>query len=119
MFEDMGRSEYAAKIADFAAALREGAKRHFILHHPRYGDVFTDTTDDCWTYEYKRMVDLLIFSDLFGYDMQKQDPELFEFMSNTFKAQKEVFYAPESGRQMGYGQGYLTQQQLCLTDMRI
>ena len=114
LFNEMGRYEYAKELEEFSSTLRNNTKNHFLMKHPRYGDVFTDTTDDCWTYEYKRMVDLLIYSDMFGYDMQKQDPELFEFMSNTFEAQKEIFYAPESGRQMGYGQGYLTQQTIML-----
>lgn len=92
----------------------EAAGRHFLMEHPRYGKVYTDTTDDCWTYEYKRMVDLLIYSDMFGYDMSYEHPEWFDLLNRTFLAQKEVFYAPESGRQMGYGQGYLTQSAIML-----
>lgn len=114
LFYEMGREEYAKQIEDFSWEIREAVGRHFMMKHPRFGNVYTDTTDDCWTYEYKRMVDLLIFSDVFGYDMAKENPELFELMSNTFEAQKEVYYAPESGRQMGYGQGYITQQTIML-----
>ena len=79
------------------------------MDHPKYGYILTDTTDDCWTYEYKRMIDLLIYSDIVGYDMLLENPELHDLLSRTFDAQKDLFYHPESGRQMGYGQGYLTQ----------
>ena len=114
LFREMGDAEYASALSDMAESLREAAGRHFLMEHPRYGKVYTDTTDDCWTYEYKRMVDLLIYSDVFGYDMSYEHPEWFDLLNRTFLAQKEVFYAPESGRQMGYGQGYLTQSVIML-----
>lgn len=109
LFDAIGDGEYAAKCRGLSRELREGAERHFMMDHPRFGRVYTDTTDDCWTYEYKRMVDLLIYSDLFGYDLAKGDPALFDLMSRTFEAEKEVYFDPCSARQMGYGQGYITQ----------
>jgi len=114
LFRVMGQNAYADQLDDMAKELRQNADKHFLMEHPRYGCVYTDTTDDCWTYEYKRMVDLLIYSDLYGYDMADVDPVLWDRMQRTFDAQKEVFYAPESGRQMGYGQGYLTQSVIML-----
>lgn len=114
LFTALGDTAYAKTLVDTAESIRAAACRHFTMTHPRYGEVLTDTTDDCWTYEYKRMVDLLIHSDLFGYDMATDAPELFDLMTRTFMAQKEAFYAPESGRQMGYGQGYLTQAAIML-----
>lgn len=114
LFNVIGDSDYAALLSETADGIRKAALKHFTMKHPRYGNVLTDTTDDCWTYEYKRMVDLLIFSDMYGYDMSWDNPELFDLMTRTFKAQKEIFYAPESGRQMGYGQGYLTQSVIML-----
>ena len=109
LFDAIGDDAYARKCLEFSGELRRGAEKHFMLDHPRFGRVYTDTTDDCWTYEYKRMVDLLIYSDLFGYDLAAGDPKLFDLMSRTFDAEKEVYYAPCSARQMGYGQGYITQ----------
>lgn len=41
-------------------------------------------------------------------DMASADEALFEMMTRTFAAEREVYYSPYSGRQMGYGQGYLT-----------
>ena len=114
LFRELGDIAYAAELEQLAEELREGVGKHFLMVHPRYGTVYTDTTDDCWTYEYKRMLDLLIYSDVCGYDMAYEHPEWFSFLTRTFQAQKEVFYEPESGRQMGYGQGYLTQSAIML-----
>ena len=114
LFKAIGDDEYCRKCLDLSIELRDGVNRHFMMEHPRYGQVYTDTTDDCWTYEYKRMVDLLIFSDLYGYDMQGIDPDWFGLMSRTYDAEKEVYFDPCSARQMGYGQGYITQAALML-----
>ena len=114
LFEAMGDPEYAGTLTAFSEDIRKAVSQHFTMDHPRYGKVLTDSTHDCWTYEYKRMADLLVYSDLFGYDMAAESPELFDLMTRTFLAQKEAFYAPESGRQMGYGQGYLTQSAIML-----
>lgn len=114
LFRQIEDPDYAAQLDEMAEELRRGVNRHFLMEHPRYGLVYTDTTDDCWTYEYKRMADLLLYSDLFGYDMAYDQPQWFDLLHRTFRAQKEAFYAPESGRQMGYGQGYLTQAAILL-----
>jgi len=114
LFRVIGNEAYADTLDALSAEIREGVRTHFTMEHPRYGQVLTDTIDDGWTYEYKRMVDLLIQSDLYGYDLADNDPALFDLMNRTFSAQKESFYAPESGRQMGYGQGYLTQSVIML-----
>jgi len=114
LFELIGEKEYSELLLNTSNSIRNAAIESFTMKHPVYGNVVTDTTDDCWTYEYKRMVDLLLFSDFVGYDMALDNPELFDMMNRTFLAEKEVFYAPESGRQMGYGQGYLTQEAIML-----
>jgi hypothetical protein len=114
LFDEIEDFEYAKRLRKLAKILKEGARKYFLMEHPRYGKVYTDTTDDCWTYEYKRLGELFLQSDLNGYDVFNDDSELFDIMTRTFMAQKEVFYAPESGRQMGYGQGYLTLSTLAL-----
>ena len=114
LFEALGDDAYAAELRDFCKRLKQGIYARFVMDHPRFGKVFTDTTDDCWTYEYKRFVFALISTDHLGYDLHDADTELYEICRRTFAAEKEVFYAPCSGRQMGYGQGYLTNCALAL-----
>lgn len=109
LFYAIGEDEYAENLYNLACQTKINARCKFTMDHPKYGYILTDTTDDCWTYEYKRMIDLLIYSDIVGYDMLLENPELHDLLSRTFDAQKDLFYHPESGRQMGYGQGYLTQ----------
>ncbi len=108
LFEAMGEEGYAGKLKDTASLIKRGVDERFMMDHPRFGKVYTDTTDDCWTYEYKRFCELLMHSDVYGYDVHRDNPALFEVMSRTFEAQREQYYQPEAGRQMGYGQGYLT-----------
>lgn len=114
LFEAMGEAEYARKLYDAADAIRTGLEKTFTMDHPRHGQVYTDTNDDCWTYEYKRFCLGLMHTDTEGYDMAAEDPWLFDKLQRTFDAQKESYYHPESGRQMGYGQGYLTLTALAL-----
>ncbi|MBE5767324.1 MAG: hypothetical protein E7335_09210 [Clostridiales bacterium] len=108
MFADIGDVEYAQKLADASKLLRDGIDQVFMMDHPRYGNVYTDTTTDCWTHEYKRFCEALMEGDIHGYDMATDRPDRYEILSRTFRAQKELSYYPFAGRQMGYGQGYLT-----------
>ncbi len=114
MFDAMEEAALAARCRSIATSVLARAYEIFTMHHPRHGDVLTDTNDDCWTYEYKRFVPLMLQSDFVSYDTHKKDPALFELMQRTFEAQREFYYNPYSGRQMGYGQGYLTEAVLSL-----
>lgn len=114
LFEELGNSEYANELQRLAERLKSGAEEFFLMEHSRYGKVWTDTTDDCWTYEYKRFAEALIAGDCLSLDLSRNAPLLFDRLRNTFFAEKEVYYNPFSGRQMGYGQGYLTNAALLL-----
>ena len=114
LFNELGDVEYAEKLRTFCRELKAGIFERFVMDHPKYGKVLTDTTDDCWTYEYKRFVPALICTDFLAYDLHEADPELFDLCKRTFLAEKEVYYNAFSGRQMGYGQGYLTNCALTL-----
>jgi len=114
IFRDLGEEEYAKTLADLAEQLQAGIQKRFGMEHPRYGKVLADINEGGYTYGYKRMCYLMLHGDLYGYDMAADDPELFDLMTRTFLTQKEEYYAPESGRQMGYGQGYLTQSVIML-----
>ena len=114
MFRDIGEEEYAQKLIETSRIIRKGVEERFTMRHPRFGNVYTDTTDSCWTYEYKRFCYALMASDMDGYDLFEDDPELFDKLNRTFFVQKEEYYHPESGREMGYGQGYLTLTSLIL-----
>ncbi len=114
LFNELGDVEYAEKLRTFCRELKAGIFERFVMDHPKYGKVLTDTTDDCWTYEYKRFVPSLICTDFLAYDLHEADPELFDLCKRTFLAEKEVYYNAYSGRQMGYGQGYLTNCALAL-----
>jgi len=100
----------------YAAKLHEGIMSMFTTSHPRYGKIFVDITNDVWTWEYKRFVPLFLANDLYTYDLAIQDPELNSICYNTYLAQKEDFYSYASGRQMGYGQGYVSQAAILLDE---
>lgn len=108
LFDILEDKEYADNLRRLSDKLYKGVKEKFILDDNHFGKVWTDTTDDCWTYEYKRFAEILMASDYETLDAAADDPEKFELLTGTFKAEKEVYYNPYSGRQMGYGQGYLS-----------
>lgn len=110
----MEDKELAAKCRRVHETLRCGIAKRFLGQHPRHGTVFMDTIDDCWTWEYKRFAPLFVASDVDGYDLEESDPEWFAIAQRTLGAQKEDYYSPAAGRQMGYGQGYLTETCLML-----
>ncbi len=114
LFDALGDCIYAGELRGLSGRIREGCKRYFLMEHDKYGKVWTDTTDDCWTYEYKRFADLILTSDYRCLDLFGTDADLFDIMTRTFAAEREVYYNPYSGRQMGYGQGYLTGATLML-----
>ena len=100
----------------YADKLHDGIMSMFTTTHPRYGKIFVDVNYDCWTYEYKRFIPLFLAPDFTTYDLNIQDPELYRICYNTYLAQKEDFFSYDSGRQMGYGQGYITETAILLDD---
>ncbi|HEY0828585.1 MAG TPA: hypothetical protein VGE40_10850 [Bacilli bacterium] len=105
---------YAQRWNQMAEDLWKGMMEAFSAIHPRYGFIWADTLYDVWTWEYKRLAPLLLAPDLTGYDLLRHYPELYRISLSTYKAQKEDCFNPASGRQMGYGQGYLTQAAILL-----
>ncbi len=85
--------------------------------HPRHGRIFVDTIDDVRTWEYKHFAPIFLFPDFAGYDPEAVDPETCAIARNIFRAQKEDYFSPAAGRQMGYGQGYLTETTLPLDEV--
>lgn len=114
MFRAAGDESYAARLDAAADLLRRGVDEVFMCDSPYNGRVYTDTNDDCWTYEYKRFCEALMYTDLYGYDLRKDAPERYDLLKRTFECQKTEYYEPFSGRQMGYGQGYLNNTALVL-----
>lgn len=115
--KDMEDKELSEKCSQYAARLKSGIMQKFIGEHPRYGKIFVDTIDDCWTWEYKRFAPVFLLSDLYTYDpSQYEDAEIYEICKNTYLAQKEDYFSPAAGRQMGYGQGYLTETCIMLDE---
>ena len=115
--EYMGWDELAEKCAKCAAIIKKGIYEVFIQDHPKYGKIFVDNTYDAWTYEYKRFGILFEMADHFTYEPMSFDDELAVVAKNTMKAQMDEFYTPYSGRQMGYGQGYITQTMLLMDNV--
>ena len=105
-----------ARWNNYAEKLHEGIMNMFTTTHPRYGKIFVDITNDVWTWEYKRFVPLFLANDLYTYDLAIQDPELYSICYNTYLAQKEDFFSYASGRQMGYGQGYIAETAILLDE---
>ncbi len=101
---------------NYADRLYNGIMNMFTTIHPRYGKIFTDVAYDCWTYEYKRFVPLFLAPDLTTYDLALQNPELYQICYNTYLAQKEEFFSYDAGRQMGYGQGFITESAIMLDE---
>ena len=100
----------------YAVTLHSGIMDMFTTMHPRYGRIFTDINYDCWTWEYKRFVPLFLANDFDTYDLAVQDPDVYAICYNTYLAQKEDFFSYASGRQMGYGQGYITEAAILMDD---
>jgi hypothetical protein len=111
--DDKGMAE---KCLSAAILLRKGILERFTTNHPRYGKIFTDTIDDCWTWEYKRFAPLFAMTDIFSYDASSHDAEWYHIAMNTYCAQKEDYFSHAAGRQMGYGQGYLTETAILLDE---
>jgi len=118
-------AKIAAQIGDktkedrwnqYAEKLHQGIMDRFTTDHPRYGKIFVDIIYDCWTWEYKRFVPLFLATDLVSYDLATQDPDLYEICYHTYLAQKEDYFSYAAGRQMGYGQGYITQAAILLDE---
>lgn len=97
------------KCIKCSGILLKGIIDRFTSNHPRYGKIFNDTIDDGWTWEYKRFAPVFLLPDIFTYEPSGYNEELFEICRNTYLAQKEDFFSTAAGRQMGYGQGFLTQ----------
>ena len=104
-----GDQIHKERWSQYAGKLNSGIMEMFTTIHPRFGRIFVDVTNDCWTWEYKRFAPLFLANDLNTYDLAIQDPELYAICYNTYLAQKEDFFSYSSGRQMGYGQGYITE----------
>jgi hypothetical protein len=105
-----------ARWNQYAARLYEGIINMFTTTHPRYGKIFVDIINDCWTWEYKRFAPLFLANDLDTYDLALHNPGLYNICYNTYLAQKEDFFSYSSGRQMGYGQGYITEAAILLDE---
>jgi hypothetical protein len=111
-----GDQQKGERWNQYADKLHEGIMGMFTATHPRYGKIFVDVTYDRWTYEYKRFVPLFLAPDITTYDLNSQDPELYKICYHTYQAQKEDFFSYYSGRQMGYGQGYIAEAAILLDD---
>ncbi|RLD09751.1 MAG: hypothetical protein DRI44_07780 [Chlamydiae bacterium] len=116
--EQTNHKKEAERWSQKADELWAGIIKTFTTEHPRYGTIFVDDANDCWTYEYKRFAPLMLSPDVFGYDLAKINPELYKICENTYKAQKEDFFNYASGRQMGYGQAFITQTAILLDESK-
>jgi len=114
--EQNNHKKEAERWTKNADELWKGIIDTFTTKHPRYGTIFVDDANDCWTFEYKRFAPLMLSPDLFGYDLAKTDPELYKICENTYKAQKEDFFNYAAGREMGYGQAFITQTAILLDE---
>jgi len=104
------------KCKSLSAVLKKGIMEKFTSEHPKFGRIFADTIEDVWTWEYKRFSPLFLLADIYTYDPAHYDAELYQICKNTYLAQKEDYFSYAAGRQMGYGQGYLTQTCILLDE---
>lgn len=114
MAGELGQSEQMTRWQQAADRLWSGIEETFTCEHPRLGKIFVDDVYDCWTWEYKRFAPLFLAPDFIGFDLARLAPELWALMQSTWLAQKEDYFSYAAGRQMGYGQGYLTQTAILL-----
>ncbi len=113
----LGHTDDAARWRSRADALWQGLMNTFVIDQPRHGRIFTDINEDCWTYEYKRFAPLFALADCETLDPAVDAPDVYELARNTYAAQKEDYFTPASGREMGYGQGYLAQTAILLDQL--
>lgn len=119
--EAIGEAECAARWNELADRLWSGVMERFTNEHPRYGRIWVDTNFDAPSYEFKRFAPLWLMADTRAYDVARADAELFELALATWRAQREDHFDYASGRQMGYGQAWITQPAILLDqfeDMR-
>ena len=117
MADDLGQAQDAARWREHADLLWDGVLRTFVTEHPRHGRIFVDINEDCWSYEYKRFAPLFALADCETLDPAVDAPEAYALARNTYAAQKEDYFNPASGREMGYGQGYLAQTAILLDEL--
>lgn len=111
-----GHDAEATRWRGLADLLWDGILAVFTNEHPRHGRVFVDHVWDCWTFEYKRFAPLFLGTDLAGLDPASSMPEVYQIARNTYQAQREDYFEYDAGRQMGYGQGYITQAAILLDE---
>lgn len=97
--------------------LDDGANEYFVTHREKFGELYQDSTYDCWTYDYKRFVYAMIYSDVCGYDLTNIEGKKYAILQNSYKEQKHRYFKAYSGRQMGYGQGYITETALMFDEV--
>lgn len=117
LFEDAGEPAYAKKSRDLATLLREGIDQVFLSRSEKWGEIYHDCNYDCWTYDYKRYAYAFQFADVYSYDLSQTGKEMETRLRNSYKEQKSRFFNAYSGRQMGYGQAYLTQAAMMLDEV--
>lgn len=65
----------------------------------------------------KRFVYAMIYSDVCGYDLTNIEGKKYAILQNSYKEQKHRYFKAYSGRQMGYGQGYITETALMFDEV--
>lgn len=117
IFKFMGDAEMEKECLALKKILNDGANDYFVTTREKFGELYQDSTYDCWTYDYKRFVYAMIYSDICGYDLKEMDESIYKRILNSYREQKSRYFNPYSGRQMGYGQGYITETALMLDEV--
>lgn len=117
IFQFMGDVKMQHECMTLKKILNDGANEYFLTEREKFGKIYQDSTYDCWTYDYKRFVYAMIYSDIYGYDLQDMDQSIHTNLLNSYKEQKSRYFKPYSGRQMGYGQAYITETALMLDEV--
>ncbi len=115
--EDAGFEELQKKCTELAQLLRKGIEKVFSYESYRHGEVYHDSTYDCWTYDYKRFVYAFVYNDIYSYDLASINPLLRQKLINSYREQKDRFFNHYSARQLGYGQAYITHTALMLDEV--
>ncbi|MGH7941058.1 MAG: hypothetical protein ACREE6_04695 [Limisphaerales bacterium] len=121
MADSIGQTNPARAWRARADLMQDAIGRHYIIHDPKYGLVWTLDYAN-WAYDSSVLGPLIFLADYQGFAPQDENDDWRSIDEATYWRLIDTFrpYQPFGfyGKAMGYGQGFVTQSALLLDRMR-